>query len=465
MNEKFKKRLIHFKTHGNIIEDFVCARTRRTRALRRAIHACFYAQCAAAVGCIIAAVAFDIGVAMAAVIAGALASCVVAFIALGGGAAEKTILYLLDIVYAIISFTAGIMGGGAAFFLCGALMVLAAAVSFAGYYVSYLREFLTGFSPAKLTNDDYTLIPLAGEIMEVAKEEPLTPPPPPKTELMLLSEQLAEILSKELPPKETPASSDKKSAPGSKTSRAETTDDAPPPMPDSRVSQNTDKEYKNAADTSSGHSEDNSSQQDKSNTPSINIESNVPQSNTAVNKAPANNTGTENAPPPFTESVTAINTERTPQSGSFPTTELLRDIAGMAQSTENAPPPFTESAPVINAESTPQSSGLPTTEPQHDIAGMAQSTENAPPPFSESITDIHTKRAYKSGSFPTTEPQHDITGTAQSTDNAPPPFSENVPIINTKSNSLRDGSSIAGIQPENSNTRTEYTPEITEENK
>ncbi len=361
MTEKFKKRLIHFKTHGNIIEDFVCARTKRTRALRRAIHACFYAQCAASVGCIAAAVAFDIGVAMAAVIAGAIASCVVAFIALGGGAAEKTILYLLDIVYAIISFTAGAMGGGAAFFICGALMVFAAAVSFVGYYVSYLRDFLTDLSPAKLTKDDYTLIPLAGELMNVAKEEPLTPPPPPKTELMLLSEQLAEILSRELPPKEALAPSDGKNAPDIKASRAETTDDAPPPMPDSRAAQSADMERKKAADTGSGRSEDNSSQSDNSDTPSVNTESNAARNNLAADKAPANSEGTDNAPPPFSESVPAINTERTVQT---------------TQSTDNAPPPFSESVPAINTESNSSSNGSPITGLQSGSSNTR--TENTP---------------------------------------------------------------------------------------
>ncbi|MDE6030333.1 MAG: hypothetical protein K2G32_01770, partial [Oscillospiraceae bacterium] len=114
MLENIKKRIIHFYTHGNIIEDFVEARRRKTAKLRRIIRACFYIQCGLAAGCIAAALLMGTSGA-AAVIAGSIAVCVVAFIALGGGTMEKTILYILDLAYAVICFIVGGLFGSPAF--------------------------------------------------------------------------------------------------------------------------------------------------------------------------------------------------------------------------------------------------------------------------------------------------------------------------------------------------------------
>lgn len=203
MIENIKKRIIHFYTHGNIIEDFVEARRKKSVKLRRVIHACFYIQCAAAAGCIISALALGTGAAAAAIAAGSIASCVVAFISLGGGTAEKTILYILNLVYAVICFAVGGLGGSPAFAVCGVIMLFAALAALAGFFAAWCRQYLLDFSPAKITRSDYTRLSLSfeqsaaapgPEPMFSAPTLPLPPPPPPRTEMESLADRLSEIL-------------------------------------------------------------------------------------------------------------------------------------------------------------------------------------------------------------------------------------------------------------------------------
>lgn len=199
MLENIKKRIIHFYTHGNIIEDFVEARRKKALGLRRVIRACFYIQCALAVCCIAAALLMRAGGSLA-IAAGSAAVCIVAFISLGGGTAEKTILYILDLVYAVICFIVGGLGGSPAFTLCGGLMLLSAAVALCGFFAAWCRQYLLDFSPAKITSGDYTL--LSHAISAEAPQQssapvssaPAPPPPPPKTEMEMLAEKLSEIL-------------------------------------------------------------------------------------------------------------------------------------------------------------------------------------------------------------------------------------------------------------------------------
>lgn len=199
MLENIKKRIIHFYTRGNIIEDFVEARRKKAAMLRRIIHACFYIQCALAVCCIAAALLMRAG-GTSAVIVGSAAVCVVAFISLGGGTAEKTVLYILDLVYAVICFLVGGLGGSPAFTVCGALMLLSAAVALCGFFAAWCRQYLLDFSPAKLTRGDYTRLSLGSSEEEPrqspppAPRVPAPPPPPPKTEMEMLAERLSDIL-------------------------------------------------------------------------------------------------------------------------------------------------------------------------------------------------------------------------------------------------------------------------------
>lgn len=201
MLENIKKRIIHFYTHGNIIEDFVEARRKKTAKLRRIIRVCFYIQCALAVCCIAAALLMGTSGA-AAVIAGSIAVCVVAFIALGGGTAEKTILYILNLAYAVICFIVGGLFGSPSFIVCGVLMLLSAAAALGGFFAAWCRQYLLDFSPARITRSDYTRLGLGFSEPPAERERmvppPFTapaPPPPPKTEMEMLAEQLSGILS------------------------------------------------------------------------------------------------------------------------------------------------------------------------------------------------------------------------------------------------------------------------------
>lgn len=199
MLENIKKRIIHFYTHGNIIEDFVEARRRKTAKLRRIIRACFYIQCALAAGCIASALLMGTS-GVSAIIAGAVAVCVVAFISLGGGTAEKTILYILDLAYAVICFIVGGLGGSSAFIVCGVLMLLSAGAALGGFFAAWCRQYLLDFSPARITRSDYTRLtaglsePPPEAPQMVPPPAPAPPPPPPKSEMEMLAEKLSEIL-------------------------------------------------------------------------------------------------------------------------------------------------------------------------------------------------------------------------------------------------------------------------------
>lgn len=191
MFDRTKKRLIHFCTTGNIAEDFARVRKKRIKLLRSVIHLCFYAQCAAAVGCVVTAVLADVGAALAGVAIGSFAVVAVAFMSLGGGSAEKTFSYLLDLVYAVICF----LTGGKPFYICGALMLLAAVFALGEFFAAYFRQYLRDFSADMLTRSDYIMLSLFAEEKRSAPEVHTPPIPPAKSEMKLLSEQLGGILN------------------------------------------------------------------------------------------------------------------------------------------------------------------------------------------------------------------------------------------------------------------------------
>lgn len=200
MLDDIKKQLIHFCTHGNVIDDFVASRRKKARRLRAVIHVCFYVQCAAAAGCILTALLMHASGA-AAIIIGSLLTCAVAFLALGGDTAEKTILYLLDLVYAVICFIAGGSGAGSTFFACGGIMLAAAAAALCSFFAAYLRQYLMEFSPLAITKSDYTRLSTAfTENAPPAEKAALMQPPPlpepQRSELRALSDRLAETLNR-----------------------------------------------------------------------------------------------------------------------------------------------------------------------------------------------------------------------------------------------------------------------------
>ncbi len=203
--ERIKRRLIHFKTDGaSIVSDFVAARQKRAGILRRTVHACFYAQCAAALTC--AVLSFSMGGAVTGIIvtAGAAASAAAAFMAVTGGFVIRTISYVLNLVYAVICFIIG----GELFTACGIIMLISSAAALISFAAGYFREFLLEYSPLKLTPEDYTLIgggvPPRLYAPEIPREEerPVIRIPKPKSELMLIAEQVTRIMNT---PPEQPA--------------------------------------------------------------------------------------------------------------------------------------------------------------------------------------------------------------------------------------------------------------------
>lgn len=190
---KIKRRLLHFYTNGaDVVGDFNAARRRKVKSLRRIIHICFYAHCALALGCIVTAVV-GMNAAGIAVVVGALLSCGVAFFSLGGGEREKMVLYLLDLVYAVICAISGGIAESAPLFVCSGLMLLAAATSICGFSAAHYRGFLENFDPETLTEDNYTVI--GRQFLTAPQPEPPAEPIlPPKSEMRVLAEQFAEIL-------------------------------------------------------------------------------------------------------------------------------------------------------------------------------------------------------------------------------------------------------------------------------
>ncbi len=192
MIDKIKQYLLHFETDGNIIPDFVAARLKRSAVLRRIIHACFYIQCILAVAAIAAGCILSDGwvhIVISVVIG--LAVIAVSFFALGGGKTEKTASYIMNIVYAVISFIIG----GTAMIVCGCLMLAAALAAFISFAADYFRTFLLGFSPLKIREEHYTLTCDPEELpKKLVEEAPLPPPLPPKSELMEVAESFMEIL-------------------------------------------------------------------------------------------------------------------------------------------------------------------------------------------------------------------------------------------------------------------------------
>lgn len=197
MLEKIKKRLIHFRTDGNIIEDFVAARLRKAGFLRRVIHYCFYVQCVAAAACCVAGIFFTGSVAAALIICAAAAvSIAAAFMALGGGFTAKTVSYTLDLLYAVICF----FQGERVFYVCGGIMLAAAAAALASFAAGYFRKFLLEYSPLKITREDYDFtVYYRLRQLEEPPAPPPPPPPPPRSEMRLLADRVVEILGNERP--------------------------------------------------------------------------------------------------------------------------------------------------------------------------------------------------------------------------------------------------------------------------
>ncbi len=190
MLDNIKSRLLHFESDGDIIPDFIDSRLKKAEKLRGIVRACFYIQSLFALGCIVVGIALGGSLlnGVFAVLAGVLVVAVALF-ALGGGSAEKTISYIMDIVYAVVCFVLGGMG----MYICGGLMLGAAVAALISFFADYLRRWLLEYSPLYIREEHYTLTE-KGREQKLLTEINITPPEPEKTELQTVAEAFAELM-------------------------------------------------------------------------------------------------------------------------------------------------------------------------------------------------------------------------------------------------------------------------------
>ncbi len=190
MLDNIKSRLLHFETDGDIIPDFIASRLKKSEKLRNIVRACFYVQSLFALGCI--AVGTVLGGSLLNGVFAALAGVLVitvALFALGGASAEKTIAYIMDLVYAVVCF----LLGGTGMYICGGLMMGAALAALVSFFADYLRRWLLEYSPLYIREEHYTLTEKGRQRQEQA-ELNITPPEPEKTELQSVAEAFAELM-------------------------------------------------------------------------------------------------------------------------------------------------------------------------------------------------------------------------------------------------------------------------------
>ena len=199
MFEGIKRRLLHFTTDGrSIVSDFVAARQKRAGILRRAVHACFYVQCAAALVCIICGFASGGALTGLAMTLGAAAAAAAALMAVAGEPVIRAVSFGLDMVYAAICFI--VWSCGMDFMLaCGVVMLLAALAALCGLTAGYFRDWLLAYPPVKLTESDYTLtggMPQQENAAPETTPEPEAVPEPPKpSELFMIAERVSQIMN------------------------------------------------------------------------------------------------------------------------------------------------------------------------------------------------------------------------------------------------------------------------------
>lgn len=182
--------MLHFNTDGaSIVSDFVAARQNRAGILRRAVHLCFYIECASALICVIIGFAAGGALTGAILAVGAAASAAAALAAVPGDPVIATVSYILNLVYAVICF---IVGG--ILTACGVVMLISALAALCGFIAGYFRVFLLNYPASMITPEHYTL---TGETPVTAPtEQPVQEKPEPeRSELMIIAEQVARIMN------------------------------------------------------------------------------------------------------------------------------------------------------------------------------------------------------------------------------------------------------------------------------
>lgn len=198
MKYKIKKKLIHFYTSGNVAEDFVASRRKKVSTMRKIIRACFYLHCAAALLCIGLSILLGSGLDVVLITLFTVAAAWLALFAVGDVPVMKLALIAADIVLAAAGFVTGTYAEHkAAFFSCGAIMLIVGIAAAISYITSLCKDYLESYSPRLIRRDDYTLLhsfaPEADEIIP-SRDEELPPLPPLTSEMRELAKQLKDIL-------------------------------------------------------------------------------------------------------------------------------------------------------------------------------------------------------------------------------------------------------------------------------
>lgn len=197
MLERIKKRLIHFDTDGvSIVSDFVAARQTRVRILRRAVHVCFYIQCAAALACVIIGIACGSGTAVLCV--GTVLTAAAALAAVAGNVIIGAVNVGMSLAFAVVCFAVPAVPSA-----CGVIMLCAAAAAALGFGAGYFRGYLLSFPASKIDREDYTLngsapaapIPAEEPAEHIPQAMPEPQPEPRRSELMTIAQQVAKIMN------------------------------------------------------------------------------------------------------------------------------------------------------------------------------------------------------------------------------------------------------------------------------
>jgi len=200
MKYKIKKKLIHFYTSGNIVEDFVASRRKKVSALRNIIRVCFYLHCAAALICIGLSLLLGTSIEVVAITVSTVAAAWLALFAVGDVRSMKLLLIAADLVLAAAGFTVGALTVRKAVFISsGAVMTVAAFYAMLSYFASRCKDYLENYSPRLIRRDDYTLLHNFSsepeDILTLPDSEELPPLPPLTSEMRELAKQLSEILN------------------------------------------------------------------------------------------------------------------------------------------------------------------------------------------------------------------------------------------------------------------------------
>lgn len=191
---KIRKKLIHFYTDGNINADFAASKRKKSAILRRIIQVCFYLHCAAAIVCIILALAGNAGVLTVPVAIGTIVAATVSFFAAGGTALHRTVLYVIDLVCGAGSFVIGSVCNTPIFFGIGVVMLIAGFSALASFLAGAARDYLESYSPKLIRREDYTLIRNPEKESEENAETETPPIPPLTDEMQELAKQVRDVL-------------------------------------------------------------------------------------------------------------------------------------------------------------------------------------------------------------------------------------------------------------------------------